>query len=311
MRAIDFNFDVARAPAVAAVDAGRADYVSGVPEDRVAELQRRYGPGSDAGQAGRQRYFSVPTGILHSFTMNTSRPLFAGTRMRRALNFALDRHALARRAQEHEFPAPARPTDQFVPPGLPGFNDVVIYPLGGPDLERARRLVGNRKRHAVLYTCNLPACVEQGREARRNLAAIGIDVEVKNFPFNEMARRLLRPGEPWDIGYWWWGLFIADPSDWVEWVYAPYGGEVAASKAGWPGGFGDKRLGRRLEAARRLTEPAARARAFAQLDAAFARAGAAAPFATSLTSDFFSDRIGCQVHQPVYGISLGSLCVRR
>ena len=40
-------------------------------------------------------------------------------------------------------------------------------------------------------------------------------------------------------------------------------------------------------------------------------AGAGAAFATPVSTDFFSDRIGCQVHQPMYGISLGALCVRK
>ena len=34
------------------------------------------------------------------------------------------------------------------------------------------------------------------------------------------------------------------------------------------------------------------------------------PFATAVTTDFFSERIGCQVQQPIYGISLGALCIR-
>jgi ABC-type transport system substrate-binding protein len=165
----------------------------------------------------------------------------------------------------------------------------------------------NRRRHAVLYTCNVPVCVEQGREVRRDLAAIGVDVEVKNFPWAEMIRRLNRPNEPWDISYWGWGIFTADPSDFVAWVYAPPGRDPDEF---WPGGFSDKRLGRRLRATEAITGTTARARAFAELDAAFARAGAAAPFATGVTTDFFSDRIGCQVPQPLYGISLGSLCVR-
>jgi ABC-type transport system substrate-binding protein/class 3 adenylate cyclase len=306
MREIDINLDVTTARALAAVESGRADYVSRVPVDRVAELDRRYGPESDAGRAGHQRYFSTPLASLHSFVMNSHRPLFAGTRMRRALNLALDRRALARVVLQGPLGGPGRPTDQFIPPGLPGFHDVAIYPLGGPDVEQARRLAGNRRRHAVLYTCIVPVCVEQGREIRRNLAAIGVDVEVKNFPWTEMVRRILRPGEPWDISYWGWGVWIADPSDFVAPVYAD-----RVVSGSWPGDFSDKALGRRLRAAQRITDATARARAFAQLDAAFARAGAAAPFATGVTTDFFSDRIGCQVPQPLYGISLGSLCVRR
>ncbi len=306
MNAIDINFDMTAARAVAAVESGRADYVSRVPVERVAALDRRYGPASDAGRAGRQRYFSAPVAGLHSFVMNSHRPLFAGRRMRRALSFALDRRALAGVVLRGPIGGPGRPTDQFIPPGQPGFHDVPIYRLGGPDIEQARRLAGNRRRHAVLYTCIVPVCVEQGKEIRRNLAAIGVDVEIENFPWNEMVRRINRPGEPWDIGYWGWGIFIADPSDFVAPLYA-----AGVETGYWPGDFRDKALGRRVRAALRITDTPARARAFAELDAASARAGAAAPFATDVSTDFFSDRIGCQIHQPLYGISLGSLCVRR
>ena len=181
-REIEIDLDVPAARAVAAVEAGRADYVSAVPPERVTALDRRYGPLSRAARAGGQRYFSSPEAVVHYFALNTRRPLFARTRMRRAVNEALDRRALAHRVFGGDPGAPGRPTDQFIPPGLPGFRDAAIYPLGGPDLERARRLAGDRRRRAVLYTCNQRACIEQARAARRSLAAIGLDVAVKQFP---------------------------------------------------------------------------------------------------------------------------------
>ncbi len=306
MREIDIDLAAASTRAVPAVESGRADYTSSVPLDRVGTLERDYGPDSDVGRAGRQRYFSSPAPSLQAFAMNTRRPLFARTRMRRAVNFALDRPALARVLFADRVVGPGRPTDQFTPPGLPGFHDATIYPLGGPDLERARRLAGDRRRPAVLYTCKHPACVRQAAIARRNLAAIGIDVEVKTFPLFELFRRIIdRPGEPWDIAMMGWLMDSGDPSDWVKSLYTPLAFDP------WPGGFSGKSLGRRLRAALPIADPTARARAFADLDADFARAAAAAPFAVNLTTDFFSDRIGCQIHQPLYGISLGALCVRR
>ena len=84
--------------------------------------------------------------------------------------------------------APGRPTDQFIPPGLPGFQDAKIYPLGGPDLERARRLAGERRRQAVLYACSSPGMRRDAGIARRNLAEIGIDVDVKLFPGTFLPR---------------------------------------------------------------------------------------------------------------------------
>ena len=301
-REIEVDLDVPAARAVAAVEAGRADYVSAVPPEQVPSLERRYGPDSRAARAGGQRYFSSPEAVVHYFALNTRRPLFARTRLRQAVNEALDRRALAHRVFGGDPGAPGRPTDQFIPPGLPGFRDAAIYPLGGPDLERARRLAGDRRRRAVLYTCNERACVEQARAARRSLAAIGIDLAVKQFPGEELISRVQRPGEPWDLAYANWFVDVADPS-----LVADMFGPVPESN---PGGFDDRRLVRQLRAATRLRDPDARVDAFAQLDADLARAGAAAPFATAVSTDFFSDRIGCQVERPISGMSLGALCVR-
>lgn len=35
------------------------------------------------------------------------------------------------------------------------------------------------------------------------------------------------------------------------------------------------------------------------------------PLGYSTEQDFFSTRIGCQLYQPIYGMDLGALCVRR
>jgi ABC-type transport system substrate-binding protein len=223
--------------------------------------------------------------------------------MRQAVNLAIDRRALARRLSCCPDEAPGRPTDQFIPPGLPGFHDEAIYPLGGPDIDAARRLAGSgRGRRMVFYTCNNPACLEQARIVRRNLAAIGLDIEVKSFPFAQMFRRLATPGEPWDLGSFGWLMDFADAANFTASIFLPES-EPRIGESLTPS------LVRRLRAAGRLSDEA-RANAFAKLDAELSRAGTAVPFATAATTELFSDRIGCQVHQPLYGISLGSLCVR-
>ncbi len=294
-REIDIDLDVNAVRAWRDVEAGRADYDSAVPVDSVRKLEQSYGAHSAAARGGRQRYFSGPSFTVHFFEFNQQRPLFASERMRRAAAAALDRRALAASVL---FPLPAgvpgRPADQFIPPGLPGFHDVSVHPLGGPDLARARRLAGSGRRHGTLYTCSLPPCVEQGRVARQNLAAIGIDLEVKPIPVGKYFSSGLT-GKPWDLSY---GNFFIDYADPANFIGELFDGVV------------DERFARRIRAATRLPD-AARLDAFARLDADLARAAVLAPFATATTTDFFSDRIGCQVHQPIYGISLGALCIRR
>jgi ABC-type transport system substrate-binding protein len=93
---------------------------------------------------------------LDAIMFNTSRPAFSSARLRRAVNYAIDRGALAREGLWNGLPA--RPTDQYVPPTLQGFRDVRIYPMS-PDLARARALAGPRRRRVVLYTGGYPSHV--------------------------------------------------------------------------------------------------------------------------------------------------------
>ena len=53
--------------------------------------------------------------------LNTKRPLFASRRMRRAVNYAVDRRALAARGGTYF--AKADPADMYLPPGVPGFRE--------------------------------------------------------------------------------------------------------------------------------------------------------------------------------------------
>ena len=72
--------------------------------------------------------------------LNTSRPLFADARLRKAVNYAIDRRALAHIGHFRFSPGfPAIPTAQYLPPTMPGASRTRLYPLGG-DLRAARRL---------------------------------------------------------------------------------------------------------------------------------------------------------------------------
>src|SRR5262249_40968279 len=58
-------------------------------------LDRRDGPGSLAARTGRQRYFPEASPGVLWLVFNTRRLLFRSLRLRRAVNYALDRPALA------------------------------------------------------------------------------------------------------------------------------------------------------------------------------------------------------------------------
>ena len=129
----------------------------------------------------------VPSAGVRSFMLNTSRPLFRNNvKLRQAINFAIDRRALTRELGSYA----GTVSDQFMPPNIPGFRDERIYPLDRPGLPKARSLASGRTRsgRAVLYTLPTPVDVAQAQILRRNLAKIGIALEVKQFPLEVLSR---------------------------------------------------------------------------------------------------------------------------
>jgi ABC-type transport system substrate-binding protein len=103
---------------VAQIEASKLDYaIGGVPAGESARLERLYGVHSAAARRGRQQYFTSPTLSVDYLDLNTSRPLFASARMRRAASYAIDRTALA--ANGGSFSAAAAPAQMTIPPRMP------------------------------------------------------------------------------------------------------------------------------------------------------------------------------------------------
>ena len=56
----------------------------------------------------------------------------------------------------------------------------------------------------------------------------------------------------------------------------------------------------------------ARIRAYTRIDTELVtRFAPAATYSVGLTPDFLSGRMGCEIYQPVYGIDLAALCLRK
>ena len=196
----------------------------------------------------------------------------------------------------------ALPADQYLPPGMPGFSQSEIYSLGAPNVARARRLAGARHARAEMYTCNQPACLQNAESVKSSLRAIGIDVHIRRFPFDEMFAREFTGGEPWDIAFFGWGADYVDPADFIDFPYI-------GSDVDFPGAD-EPSYRHRIAAATRLTGQR-RLRAYGKLDIDIAtHAAPVIAFANVTAHDFFSARIGCQTFQPVYGMDLATLCER-
>jgi ABC-type transport system substrate-binding protein len=241
--------------------------------------------------------------------MNTSRPLFSHVHLRRAVNYAIDRPALAAQGQRFglgTFDGGA-PTDDYVPPTVPGATDFHLYPVNGPDLRRAKRIAGRVHATAVLYTPNLPPWQQEAQIIRRDLKPLGIDVQVKEFSLGDFFVRLGRRGEPFDLAVSGWAV-PADPGAIVG-IFD--GSTIRPTNNANFSYFNDAAFNRKLKTAAKLSG-AKRYRAYSRLALELERDWVpVAAFATTTSRDFFSARIGCQVYQPVYGMDIAALCLRR
>jgi ABC-type transport system substrate-binding protein len=222
--------------------------------------------------------------------------------VRRAVNYAIDRRALV----QNDPLSGARATDHYLIPGIPGARPVNIYPLGGPNLAEARRLAAGVHSHAtLLIPTGDPQATDDAAIVKADLAAIGITAEITPLSVAEFYRRLKTPGDPWDIASTNWGADFADPYTMINELYDP-----ANAAAADFGHFNDPALTKRMRQAATLSGDS-RLRAYARLDEDLTREDPpSAAWGIGTLSDFFSARARCQIYQPIYGIDLGSLCLR-
>ena len=119
--------------------------------------------------------------------------------MRKAVNYAIDRTTLA----SLTLPYAATPTDQYLPPGDPGYGDIDAYPMH-PDLVRARELAdwqpGDPLRTAVLYyRTSSSDNQQQAQELHDELLQIGIDATMVGWAGGDIYFRMGHRGEPFDL----------------------------------------------------------------------------------------------------------------
>jgi len=291
--AMTFEIDVATGEAANRIAAGTLDMVSEQPPDTGAisaggEIAKRYGEP----RAGGPRWQMTPTNGLSFYMLNINRPPFDDLSVRRAVAYAIDRPALATADQ-------AMPADGYLPKDMPGVTGAHIYPVDGPDLAKARTLMHGRTATVVLVTCTSGVCREQAQILRRNLAAIGIELRVR-----QMENIYDADPDTWDMSARQWILDEYDPRGII-------GTPMFDADPGLnPTGFGPAPLRRALNRAE-AASGAERADRFGALERRILRSSV--PWITyeQLAAPVFtSGRLGCVIASPAYsGVNIAALCL--
>jgi DNA-binding SARP family transcriptional activator/ABC-type transport system substrate-binding protein len=244
-------------------------------------------------QPGQPHYLRVPWREMQYFSLNTDRGPLRDPSIRRAVNEALDRPALA--AIDGGIP-----TDHYLPPGMPGAQDGRhVYTVTGPDLANARALMHGRSARLTLWTCVSAECRQRATILRNNLAAIGITLRIR--PMTDQYAG----GNGYDIRDDSWPLSEYDPRNVLGTVMFGQPGYIET-----PTSFTDPSWRRRVEQAATLDAKQGRFAAFGGLELRLMRTAAPwAAYAQTAEDVLLSSRIGCAVQSPVYGLDLAALCL--
>jgi ABC-type transport system substrate-binding protein len=284
------------------VERGDADWgwmLAGVFMSPGLDFEQKFG-------LNKSHFWMLPGHGLRMLAFNTSRPLFRNNlRLRQAVNFALDRRGLVDASYG---PLVTPPTDQHLPPGVPGFRDASVYPLDG-DLHRARELARGHLRSgkAVLRLHTFGPMIAIAQLVKKQLAKIGLDVEIETNKAYELTRPAQALHGEWDLAYVLWFPDIHDAHEYLRSLLDAHlqGGETLTRVR-------SKLAGAALDRAVLLPPGRARNRAYAQLDAMITRDLAPVAMLSGFNvATLVSDRVDpeCMVLRPA--LDLAVACLRK
>jgi peptide/nickel transport system substrate-binding protein len=246
-----------------------------------------------------------PTLSTEYFWLNTSKPPFDDVRLRRAVNYAVDRTVFSRLSAGQ-----LSPTQQILPPDLPGYRKSSLYPH---DVAKARRLIAAANpsvRDVTVWTYG-----ESGKllptECALYFAAVlhelGFTVHLKLLKPGRYFTALGNPRERnLDAGISGYYSNYPDPDDFFRETLGrpvtPYFNENPAQ-------LFVPSLTRRIDRLETRPGPAASEAGYAALDRTYMRLAPWVPIGNISVPLFVSKRIdlGKMVSNPSFGVDLASL----
>jgi len=280
-------------------------------------VNRSFGPAADRELATTYginrvngRYHFHPLLQTYYFAFNHDRPAFKGIGqipLKQAINRAMDRRAMVGATN---FLGGTR-TDQILPSAMT--RAASIYPLGGvtaASLAKARGLVAKARlkpTKLVLYAPSDSFFPTWAQIFQFNLKRLGIDVEIKYFPFAVVGEKAGVRGTPFDVAIQGW---ITDYADGISW-FGPllYGPNIRKSGNENLAYFDRPKYNREIERISLLTGTE-RFRAWAALDSEMMRDDPPwAPVMNNAAREFVSNSFGCYLYQPAIGrLDIAAAC---
>ncbi|GAA4496411.1 ABC transporter substrate-binding protein [Gluconacetobacter tumulicola] len=310
---IVYSFGLDEEAEVTAVENGQYDWMLDMPpRDRLGELGDRYVP----------RVHLSDMLVVWYMEMNVRLAPFDVPEVRRALNDAVDRHAMVL----HEGgPALAYPACDMIPRGIPSHDPECAYGRGasvahpapswqGVDMARARALVaasGTAGQDVTIVTMNTSMGRVLGQAVRETLAELGYHAIVRPItPVVEFSY-LQNTSNAVQIGFTGWQADYPAPGAFLHTLFACDSFHPSSDNSLNMSGFCDPAIDRLMDdaAAAQQGDPVRADAMWQQADAAIMAQAPVVPLVQTRRLDLVSARVGHVLSSAYYMVLLAQLWV--
>jgi peptide/nickel transport system substrate-binding protein len=292
---------------LAAVQSGRADFMSHPPPTRLQELRTQY-----SGQL-----HVTPAAQTYYLVLNTRRPPFGDVRARRAVAFAFDRGS--RLLDGFGAGRTATPTCQLLPPNFPAYRPYCPYtahptkrgPWTAPDLARALTLVAasgtKGMRIDVLgYGEKDHALTAMTTVLDETLRRLGYRTSVTRITgVKEYFAALWKSAPQIEAAIAGWGADISTPAAFITSLLTC---RISPSSPYSCGPAIDRKLRETLDL--QIRNPQEASEAWARLERELVDQAIVVPVITGIEIEFVSKRLGNYQRHPYFGMLISQVWVR-
>ncbi len=265
----------------------------------AAQLAKQYG-------INKSRFFVHATPETDYVALNTSRPTFASTAVRKAVNYAIDRPAILR---VRGFLGGKR-TTEILPESLTGgvYNQK-LYPIAGADVSKAKSVSGGKCGNVNLWYATGPVGTPQSGILKYNLQQMGCNVTTKSYVGYALYTAAGVKGADFDATFAGWYQDYADGYDFFHILLD--GRTIQASNNNNLAYFNNALVNKRIDQANALSGPA-RAKAWGNLDIYTMKNFAPwAPIDNRNIRDYISPKAAGYLFMPAWGaLDLGTLYLK-
>jgi peptide/nickel transport system substrate-binding protein len=290
------KFTVVRNPQtqVNDIEQGKYDYMENPPPaDRYTEVKEKF--------EGTQ--FRVePTISTYYFWMNTKRPPFDDVKVRQAINYAVDSAAL-----ERVYSGQIKGTQQILPPGMPGYEKLELYPH---DMEKAKELLKEANpsdMDITVWTDTESPNNEAGEYYEGVLKELGFNTKLKILNADNYFTVIGNQSTPdLDTGWSDWFQDYPHPNDFFQPLLA--GESILQTNNGNFANIDDPELNKEIATLGEEQLGPEQEQKYKEMDKKFMELAPWAPYGTRTLSTFVSSAVDLEsvIYSPTFGAYLTS-----